>query len=51
MRINGKTALSLTKFAKKSSNILIQDKFMMKIYSIIDLMKLIYYCKYYYIFL
>jgi hypothetical protein len=35
------TALSLTKFIEKIVIFLTQDKFIMKIYSIIDLMKLI----------
>ena len=35
------TALSLTKFIKKVETFLIQNKFIMKIYSIINLMKLI----------
>ncbi len=45
------TISSLTKFVKKQSNILTQDKYIMKIYSIIDLIKLIWCCKYYYIYL
>ena len=42
-------ASSLTKFVEKNKNISTQDKFIMKIYSIINLMKLIWYYKYYYI--
>jgi hypothetical protein len=43
------TALNLTKFLEKIITFLAKDKFIMKIYSIIDLMKLIWYYKYYYI--
>ena len=43
--------LSLTKFVEKIITFSTQDKFIMKIYSIIDLLKLIWYYRYYYIYL
>jgi hypothetical protein len=45
------TASNLTKFVEKIITFSTQDKFIMKIYSIINLMKLIWYYKYYYIYL
>jgi hypothetical protein len=44
-----KIALNLTKFIEKIVTFLTHNKIIMKIYSIIDLMKLIWYYKYYYI--
>ena len=41
----------LIKFVEKIVTFSTQDKFIMKIYSIIDLIKLIQYYKYYYIYL
>ena len=44
-----KIALNLTKFIEKIVTFLTQNKIIMKIYSIIDLKKLIWYYKYYYL--
>ncbi len=44
------TTLSLTNFLEKNSKFLTEDKYIMKNYSIIDLIKLCWCCKYYYFF-